>query len=157
MMHAHSIALYGVLAMMVAFLYRRFATIAWAAGLAAILYVVDDARGTTVGWLANRNAVLATLFGVLALIVHDRWRRKEWRAGMTLGPILLVLSLLSAEAGIATCAYLGAYALCIDRDRFVRRFTALIPYAAVVIIWRIFWTYLGYGVAHVGCYVDPLG
>jgi hypothetical protein len=157
LMHAHSVVLYGVLAMAVAFLYRRFATIGWAAGLAAILYAIDDAHGTTVGWLANRNAILAVLFGVLVLIVHDRWRRGGRRAGIALGSVLLVLSLLSAEAGIATCAYLAAYALCIDRDRFVKRFAALIPYVAVVIVWRFFWTYLGYGVAHVGCYVDPLG
>ena len=157
LMHAHSVVWYGVLAMAVAFLYRRFASIGWAAGLAAILYAIDDSHGTTVGWLANRNAILAVLFGVLVLIVHDRWRREGWGAGIVLGPILLVLSLLSAEAGIATCAYLGAYALCIDRARFVRRFTALIPYAAVVLIWRVLWTYLGYGVAHIGCYADPLG
>jgi hypothetical protein len=157
LMHAHSVVLYGVLAMAVAFLYRRFATVGWIASLAAILYVVDDARGTTVGWLANRNAILAALFGVLTVIVYDRWRRQGWRAGKVLGPVLLVLSLLSAEAGIATCAYLGAYALCIDRDRFARRFTALIPYAAVVIVWRVLWTYYGYGVAHIGCYTDPLG
>jgi hypothetical protein len=156
LMHAHSIFLYGILGMGVAFLYRRFATVVWAAGLAAILYVVDDARGTTVGWLANRNAILAALFGVLTVIVYDRWRREGWRAGMILGPVLLGLSLLSAEAGIATCAYLGAYALCIDRDQFDRRFTALMPYAAVVIVWRILWTYFGYGVAHIGCYTDPL-
>lgn len=157
LMHAHSVVLYGILAMLVAFLYRRFATVGWVAGLAAILYVIDDAHGTTVGWLANRNAILAALFGVLTVIVYDRWRRQGWWAGMVVGPVLLVLSLLSAEAGIATCAYLGAYALCIDRDRFVRRFTALIPYVAVVIIWRVLWTYLGYGVAHIGCYTDPLG
>jgi len=157
LMHAHSVVLYGVLAMAVVFLYRRFATVGWAAGLAAILYVVDDARGTTVGWLANRNAILAALFGVLTVVVYDRWRRQGWRAGMLLGPVLLGLSLLSAEAGIATCAYLGAYALCIDRDRFASRFTALIPYVTVVIVWRILWTYLGYGVAHMGCYTDPLG
>jgi len=157
LMHAHSIVLYGVLAMVVAFLYRRFATIGWAAGLAAILYAVDDAHGTTVGWLSNRNAVLAALFGVLALIVHDRWRRKDWRLGIALGPLLLAASLLSAEAGIATCAYLAAYALFMDRDRFVQRFTALVPYVAVVFIWRCLWTYLGYGVANIGCYADPLG
>lgn len=156
LMHAQSIVLYGILAMAVAFLYRRFATVFWAAGLAAILYVVDDARGTTVGWLANRNAILAAIFGILTVIVYDKWRREGWRAGMILGPVLLVLSLLSAEAGIATCAYLGAYVLCIDKDRFARRFTALIPYAAVVIVWRVLWIYLGYGVAHIGCYTDPL-
>lgn len=156
LMHAHSIVWYGVLAMAVAFLFRRFASVGWAAGIAAILYVVDDARGTTVGWLANRNAILAALFGVLTVIVYDRWRLQGWRVGMVLGPMLLGLSLLSAEAGIATCAYLGAYALCIDRDRFAKRFIALIPYVAVVIVWRILWTYLGYGVAHIGCYTDPL-
>jgi hypothetical protein len=156
LMHTHNIVLYGILGMLVAFLYRRFATIAWAAGLAAILYTIDDAHGTTVGWLANRNAVLAGVFGVLVLLVHDRCRRGDWKTGIILGPVLLALSLLSAEAGIATCAYLGAYALCIDRDRFVRRFTALIPYAAVVLVWRVLWTYFGYGVAHIGCYADPL-
>ena len=157
LMHLHSVVLYGVLGMVVAFLYRRFATFGWAAGLAAILYVVDDARGTTVGWLANRNAILAALFGVLTVIFYDRYRREGWRAGILLGPVFLVLSLLSAEAGIATCAYLGAYALCIDSDRLARRFTALIPYVAVVIVWRVLWTHLGYGVAHIGCYTDPLG
>jgi hypothetical protein len=157
LMHAHSIVLYGFLALAAAFLYRRFTTVGWAAGLAAILYAIDDAHGTTVGWLANRNAVLAALFGVIAVIVHDSWRRKGWRVGAILGPVFLAMSLLSAEAGIATCAYLAAYALCIERIRFARRFTALIPYAAVVIVWRFFWTYLGYGVENVGCYVDPLG
>lgn len=156
-MHAHSIVLYGVLAMVVACLYRRFATIGWIAGLAAILYAIEDAHGTPVGWLSNRNAVLATLFGVLALIVHDRWRRNGWRLGIALGPLLLAVSLLSAEAGIATCAYLAAYALFIDRARFVRRFTALIPCVAVVFIWRYLWTYLGYGITNLGGYVDPLG
>lgn len=157
LMHAHSVVLYGALAMAVAFFYRRFASVGWAAGLAVVLYVVDDARGTTVGWLANRSAILAALFGVLTVIVYDRWRREGWRAGKVVGPVLLGLSLLSAEAGIATCAYLGAYALCIERGQFSRRFGALIPYAAVVIVWRFFWTYLGYGVAHIGCYTDPLG
>lgn len=157
LMHAQSIFWYGLLAMAAAFLYRRFATIGWIAGLAALLFAIDDAHGTPVGFLSNRNAVLAAVFGILVLIVHDQWRRNGRRSGIALGPLLLAASLLSAEGGIATCAYLAAYAMFIDRDRFVRRFTALIPYVAVVVIWRCLWTYLGYGVAGVGAYVDPLG
>ena len=157
LMHAHSIVWYGVLVMAVAFLYRRFATAGWVAGLAAILFAIDDAHGMPVGFLANRNAVLAVLFGVLAIIAHDRWRRDGWLWGVFFGPVLLAASLLSAEAGIATCAYLGAYVLFIDRDRFVGRFTALIPYVVVVVVWRMLWTYLGYGIENLGGYVDPLG
>jgi lysylphosphatidylglycerol synthetase-like protein (DUF2156 family) len=30
------------------------------------------------------------------------------------------------------------------------------PYAVVVIVWRLLWTHLGYGIENVGGYVDPL-
>jgi hypothetical protein len=157
LMHAQSVLWYGVLAAAVAFLYRRFISIAWVAGLAALLYAIDDAHGTPVGFLANRNAVMATLFGVLTIIIHDKWRRENLSIGLFVGPALLAASLLSAEAGIATCAYLFAYAVFIDRGTLRRRFAAMIPYVAVVVIWRIIWTYLGYGVEHMGAYIDPLG
>ncbi|MDT8303942.1 MAG: hypothetical protein RQ760_20845, partial [Sedimentisphaerales bacterium] len=147
---------YAALAIAITCLYRRFLSITWVAGLAALLYVIDDAHGMPVGFLANRNAVMATLFGVLTLIIHDKWRRENLRIGLLVGPLLLTLSLLSAEAGLATCAYLFAYTIFIDRGTLRQRFGALIPYAAVVVIWRILWTYLGYGVENIGAYIDPL-
>jgi hypothetical protein len=157
LMHVQSVLWYAILAAAVEFLYRRFISIAWVAGLAALLYAIDDAHGTPVGFLANRNAVMATLFGVLTLIIHDKWRRENLCIGLFVGPVLLAASLLSAEAGIATCAYLFAYAVFFDRGTLRRRFAAMIPYVAVVVIWRIIWTYLGYGVEHMGAYIDPLG
>jgi len=156
LMHAQSIVWYGVLVMSVAFLYRRFFSTVWVVGLAALLYALDDAHGMPAGFISNRNALMATLFGVLAIIVHDRWRRDNWRAGMALGPLLLAASLLSAEAGIATCAYLAAYAFFIDRGTWRQRCMALIPYTVVVLAWRLIWTHLGYGVANLGIYIDPL-
>jgi hypothetical protein len=155
-MHVQSVLWYGILAVAVAFLYRRFISIAWVAGLAALLYAIDDAHGTPVGFLSNRNAVMATLFGVLTLIVHDKWRRGNLRIGLFAGPALLAASLLSAEAGIATCAYLFAHAVFIDRGTLRQRFAAMIPYLAVLVIWRLLWTYLGYGVENMGAYIDPL-
>ncbi|UCG58532.1 MAG: hypothetical protein JSU70_03285 [Phycisphaerales bacterium] len=156
MMHAQSILWYGALAMTVAFLYRRFSATALIAGLAALLFAVDDAHGTPAGFLSNRNALMATFFGVLTIIAHDRWRRDTWRAGMVIGPSLLAAGLLSAEAGISTCAYLAAHAIFVDRASVRKRVSALVPYAAVVVTWRLLWTHLGYGVENLGIYIDPL-
>lgn len=155
-MHAQSIAWYGLLAAAVAILYRRIMGPVWIAGLAAVLYAVDDAHGMPVGWLANRNGVLAAFFGVAALIAHDYWRRAgpAWAGVVPVG--LLAVSVLSAEAGIATCAYLFAYAVFIDRGTWKRRLVSLAPYVLVVIIWRVAWTLQGYGTQGLGLYTDPL-
>jgi hypothetical protein len=156
LMHVQSVLWYGALVLATTFLYRRFISITWVAGLAALLYAIDDAHGMPVGFLANRNAVMAALFGVLTLIIHDKWRRENLRIGLLVGPALLAASLLSAEAGIATCAYLFAHAAFIDRGTLRQRFAAMIPYLAVIVIWRFLWTYLGYGVENMGAYIDPL-
>jgi len=157
LMHVQSILWYATVVLVIAFLYRRFSTTVFAAGLAALLFAVDDAHGTPVGFLANRNVLIAAFFGVLTIIVYDRWRRDNWRPGMVCTPLLLALSLLSAEAGLSTCAYLGAYAVFIDRGRWKQRLTCLIPCVLVVIVWRLVWTGLGYGFENAGVYIDPLG
>jgi hypothetical protein len=156
LMHLHSLLWYGALVMAAAFLYRRFATTALVAGLAALLYAIDDAHSMLAGFISNRNALMTTFFGVLAIIAHDKWRRDNWLAGMALGPLLLTASLLSAEAGISTCAYLAAYMLFIDRGIWWKRIATMVPYAAVVIVWRFLWLHLGYGIENLGVYVDPL-
>ena len=55
----------------------------------------------------------------------------------------LTLSLLSAEAGIASCAYLLAYQLTCDRGTFWKRLGKLIPYVLIVASWRIAWNWHG--------------
>jgi hypothetical protein len=157
LMHLQSILWYGAVVAAVACLYRRLASTAWVAGAAALLYAVDDAHGMAAGWVADRNALLATFFGVLAVLAHDRWRRDGQKLGLAVGPVFLALSLLSAEAGIGVCAYLAAYAIAIDRGPWRARCLSLVPYLAVVLVWRVLWTSLGYGVMNSGYYVDPIG
>ncbi len=166
LMHVHNIAWYGILCLIVIFLFRRFFTAYWvapisktgcmqAAGIAALLYVMDDARGLGVGWIANRNAIIAAIWALAALLLHDRWRRQGWRPGAFLAPLCLALGLLGGESALAVCGYLVAYALLLDRGRLRQRIFSLIPYAAITVLWRVMYCCMGYGAIGTGLYCDP--
>jgi len=64
--------------------------------------------------------------------------------------------LLSAEAGIATMAYLAAYALCLERVPWKQRIASLIPSVIVVTAWRLVYQSLHYGAFGSAFYIDPL-
>lgn len=157
LMHAQSIAWLALLVLVAAALYRGVMGAGAAAGLAMLLFAADANHGVPVIFLANRNALVAAFFGVLALRAHLRWRQGGGRAGALLAPALLALSLLSAEAGMGTVAYLAAAACTLDRAPWRARLASLLPYAAVVLMWRAAWAWQGYGVsAGMGeLYLDP--
>jgi len=154
LMHAHSVLLYALLCSLTAVLYRRLGGSALAVGAAALLFVIDDVHAQTVGWISGRNAVLAALPAFAALWAHHRWRKDGWVPGPWLASVLLATSVLSAEAGLASAAYLAAYALCMDRGRWWRRLASLAPYAAVLTAWQLVYRHLGYGAQSSGLYVD---
>ncbi len=154
LMHLHSVLLYGLLCGLVALLYRRLGTPALAAGLAALLFVLDDVHAQTVGWISGRNAVLAAIPAFAALWLHHRWRRDGWWAGALLAPLLVLVSVLSAEAGLAATAYIAAYAIILDPGRWWRRALSLLPYAAVLAAWQLAYKALAYGAVGSGLYRD---
>ena len=155
LMHAHSIIWYGAVCALAALFYRRLMGFTWVAGLAALLFAVDDAHVVPVAWLANRNTLLAAFFGLLAIVIHDRWRREGWRTGAFLAPLCLALAVLSAETGVAVGAYLLAYALFLDRGTWRQRVGSLMPAVAVLAVWWSVYHYLGYGAWGSEYYVDP--
>ncbi len=156
MMHAHSIVWYGLLIGAVGLAYRRISGAGAAAGLAVVWFAVDEAHAVPVGFLANRNALMAGVFGMAALMAHLHWRRDGGRWGALFGPAALALSLLSAEAGVGAVAYLIAWALTLDRAGWRSRLMSLLPYVAVVAAWRVAWAMQGYGVSEMVLYIDPL-
>jgi hypothetical protein len=157
LMHAQSIFWFGFWIFGACLLYRRVMRATTAAALAGLLYAVDYARATPAGWLANRNAVLAGLFGILAIYAHYNARRARSRTWGIASPVLLAMSLLSAEVGIGAVAYLVAFACTLDRDGWRRGLVRLWPHALVVIAWRLAWNAQGYGVyAADVIYTDPL-
>ncbi len=156
LMHLHSILWFAAVVFLAALLYRRYIDAAWIAGLAGLFFVVDDSTYFPTMWLANRNLLVCLVFALMTLIFYDRWRRDGWGPGLVAAPLCLFASVLSAEAGIATCAYLFAYEVTLGRGRWTRRFVALLPSVAVILLWRLLYNRLGYGAAGGGFYYDPV-
>ena len=156
LMHAHSILWLVLCVAIAAAGYRRLATSPWSGGLATLLFAVDEVHGQPVGWLINRNALVATAFGLLALWAHDRWRRSDWTWGLLVAPLCLLLALLSAELGLTAAGYLLAHALILDPARWRKRIFAQLPWVAVVVGWLFTYKMLGYGTYGSGVYIDPL-
>jgi len=156
LMHLHNIVWFAAVVWLVAALYRRFIDAAPAAGLAALLFVLEDSSFFPTMWIANRNLLICLFFGLLAILAHDRWRQDRWRLGAVLAPLCILLSVLSAEAGIATMAYLFAYEVALRTDRWRNRLFALAPAAGVIVLWRLLYNLLGYGASGGGFYFDPV-
>jgi hypothetical protein len=153
--HLQGLVWYALLLAALSATYRALSLSPKHAALALLLFAVDDARWMPVGWLAQRNAVLAMVPAVLALYFHHQAREQGGAWRRALAAVCLGLGLLGGEAALAICGYLAAYALVLDRGTWRARVLSLLPYAAVVIVWRAAYLYLGYGALHSGDYVDP--
>jgi hypothetical protein len=156
LMHLHSLVWLGACVAAAALFYRRILGATWVAGLAALLYAVDDAHAMPAAYLANRNALIATCLGVLSLLCFVRWRRDGWGRGAWLSTLLLALALCAGEFGLAAIAYLFAYAVCLERGTLLDRARSLVPSAGVLIVWAVARRVGGFGSEGSGFYVDPL-
>ncbi len=153
--HLHSVFWYVCLVVSLLALYRRILPTAALAGLAALIYAIDDSLTFPVLWVANRNAIICAAFGVISLLAYDGWRRGRWRPGAVLAPLALLGSVLSNEGGIAVGGYLVAYALFLDPAPPRRRIVALLPSAGVGILWYVAYGLAGFGASGSGMYVEP--
>jgi hypothetical protein len=154
LMHLESILLYALLVFLVARLVRRFFEPAWLAGLAALAFAIDDAHGHAVGWLSNRSALLAGVFGIGALYAHDRWRRDGARFALPLSLALMALALSSGEIALGAVAYIGAHALFLEEKG--RRVEAFAPVGMLTVVWGLLYRALGHGTRGSGLYIDPI-
>ncbi len=155
LMHFENLLWYAALVVACGAFYRRFVSVPWVAGLATVLYAFDHTHAGPVAWIANRNAIMSTLLGVLSVLAHDGWRRQERRAFAFAAPVLLALALFSAESGMAIAGYTLAYALCLDRGTRLQRVLSVLPSAFVIVAWRVTYTALGHGIAYSGTMADP--
>lgn len=127
------------------------------AGLALLLYAVDESRGLPVAWIANHYMLPCAVFGWLAVYAHLRWR-EGLRAGGLLSALALALSLGFGESGLCAAAFIVAQVGFGGRTASVPpspRWKALAPTVSVLAAWAVLYELGDYGAAHSGTYVDP--
>ena len=123
----------------------------WAFWVFALSYT----HGLPAAWLANRNAVLATLFVVLTLRAHHRWREEGGLSNLIFGLMFFTAGLLSGELAVSAGLYLFSYAFFLDKDTFIRRMIAIVPYAILGVLWLVVRAAMEYGAKNSGHYIDP--
>lgn len=156
LMHLHSLFWLAALLVLAVFVYRRFLGPGPLFGLAALLFVLDDAHVHPATWVANRNSLIAAALALAVLLAHDRWRRDGQRAGAVLGPVILGVSLLAGEFALGIFAYLLSYAVFMEKSRIGARIASMAPYLAVIVAWRISYNLMGYGAHGSDLYIDPM-
>ena len=155
LMHAHNIAWFAAIVFLVAVMYRKLMGPGWAAGLAALLFLLDGYTYFPVMFVANRGFIMSLYFGLLCFYEHHQWRSAKSRSGCVLSPLFLALSLFANEGGASTLAFILAYALVIEPGGWRRRALTVLPAVLVIALWRTIYKLGGFGLSHVGLYIDP--
>lgn len=156
--HLHSLAWLAA-ALLAAHALLRRATTPAIAGVALLVYAIDETFGWTTAWLANRCAMVSAAFAFAALAVHLRRaeggaasRRTAWLEAGLWG-----LSFAAGEYALCGAAYAIAYALVGRTDGWRTRLRALLPMGVVLLGFVIASVAMRAGVHGATSYVDPLG
>lgn len=154
--HLHSVAWYlGLVALFGAML-RRF--LPGTLGMLALLvFAIDDAHLLPVGWIANRNALVATAFALLGVWMHLEWREAGRRSALPVSLAGFAVGLLAGETALSVLAYLLAYEVFGARGSVSERLRALVPAGVLVVVYLGVYKALGYGAYGSNMYLDPLG
>lgn len=157
LMHLHSIIWYAVLLGLVAYCYKLFCPSHKIALLAFLFFIADATHGFTVAWLANRNALIAATFSLMALASHHHFRQTGKYPHLLLSLCCITGSFLAAEAGIVAGVFLLAYALYFDKDGRIKGLQYLLPALCIFIIWFSLYKHYGYGaIGNKAYYIDPV-
>jgi len=155
LMHAHNIAWFAAIVFLVTIIYRKLMGTSWVAGLAALMFLLDGNTYFPVAFVANRGFMLSLCFGLLCLYEHHQWRTAKSRSALVLSALFLALSLFANEGGASTFAFILAYALVLEPGSLRNRALTVLPSILVIVLWRTIYQLSGFGVFHVGGYIDP--
>lgn len=153
--YLHSLLWYLALIALVSTLYHR--SLGAVAGFSLLLFAIDDAHWMPVGWIANRNAVIAATCAVAGLVAHIRWREERWRPGLPLSLVGYALGLAGGETALGVVIYLICYEFFAAHGSRGERVRALVPAGILCLTWAIFYKFHHFGASGSGMYLDPVG
>jgi hypothetical protein len=121
-------------------------------------FAIDEPLAWTVGWLANRCAMVSAVFGLFALVVHVRRRRARSgdRRTFALELALWALAFAAGEYATGVLAIVVTWELLAAKDGLRARLVALVPVATATLGFVVAYLVLGCGVYGATTYVDPL-
>jgi hypothetical protein len=161
MSHLHSLAWFAGCIAAAALLYRSLFGATAAAALALWCFALDDAHAMPIAWLANRNALVSALFGILAFAALVKHTRPEADGGgitprgWALALAGFALGLAGGEVALACAAYFVAWIWFAAGGSLRTRLTGVAVWVAAVVAWRLIYNAAGFGTAGTGLYIDP--
>lgn len=112
--HVTNILLFGLLLTLAWLLYRNLGCGRAAATWALAFLALEDIHVLPVGWIANRNSLLANIFTVATLLGVDRHRRTGSKTALAASVLFFLLACGSKETALITAALVGLYLLFMD-------------------------------------------
>jgi hypothetical protein len=122
--------------------------------IAVFLFVIEEAHTVPVAWLANRNTLVATVFGLAGLWCHTRFRRDARLVPQMAEGFAFVLALGGGEYAVSLLAYVVAFEA-FATGSMKERIRALLPAFSAFLIYVGVRAVFGYGVANSGYYISP--
>ena len=132
--------------------------------LVCCIYLLDGQHVATVSWVANRNALIAAIFSLWAMLQFIQWhdsmvegKRLLAIKALGLSTCLWLLALLSGEAALAMSAYFFAFVVVYSELPLKQRIIILLPFLLLSLVWLFVHQSLGYGAEPSGnSYVNPI-
>jgi hypothetical protein len=152
--HLHSLLWWLCMLGLLALLLRRVLP-DWAGLLALALFALDDGHSMLLGWIAMRNAIVATALGLLGLWLQLRaGPDARPRAGRLAALFAFGLALCASEYALALIGYALLIEL-LSQPTPRARVAALAPWAGLLLGYFGLRAALGFGSYGSGMYVDP--
>jgi hypothetical protein len=153
-MHLHSFA-WWIAAVLAARLLFKSTVAPRAAAFATVIFALAPCHALPIGWLANREALIALAFGTIGLVGFLRWQsgdRLGW-ALLSLGAFSLALA--AGEYALGCGGYVLAFAWRAPKD-LPRRWRSVLLFLVPALAYLAARRILGYGAEASGFYQDPL-
>jgi hypothetical protein len=122
--------------------------------IAVLLFVIEEAHTVPVAWLANRNTLVSTVFGLAGILCHVRFSREGRLPHRIVEAFAFVLALGGGEYAVSLLAYVAAFEA-FATGPIKERVRALLPAIFAFFLYVAARVAFGYGVANSGYYISP--